>query len=458
MKKLATFEGVWALGIYAVGQFVSLIGSSLTGFALGVWLYLETGSVTPLALNAICMTLPGLLAAPVIGSLVDRWDRRLIIILSDTTAGVATLALFLLLSQDQLAVWHIYVATAVTSLANAFQQPAFAASIPLLVPKEHLGRANGLILGGNALAQIIAPVVAGFLLVAAGLQTIMIIDFLTYLVALIALVIVRFPRPKPGAEQAEGKGSVWQEAAYGWRYITERPGLRGLLIFFAGTNFISGLITVLVIPLILVTASPSILGTILTVGGFGMLVGALAMGIWGGPKQRIVGILGGVLVIGLCIMVIGLRPSVLLYGAAGFVFFFTLPVMDGSTQALFQTKVDTAVQGRFFALSTMIATAVKPLASLIAGPMADRVFEPAMAVNGRLANTFIGQLIGTGEGRGIGLLFIVIGLMTILFAVAGYAYPRIRFIESELPDALPDTILVEESPLSTQPNVASFSK
>ncbi len=451
MKKKLTFQGIRALGIYSVGQFVSLIGSSLTGFALSVWLYLETGSVTPLAVNAICLTLPGLLAAPIAGSLVDRWDRRVVIILSDTAAGVATLSLFLLLTLDQLALWHIYLATAVTSLANAFQQPAFTASIPLLVPKEHLGRANGLILGTNAMAQIIAPVVAGFLLVAVGLRTIMFIDFLTYLTALAALTVVRFPRPKPSGESDVAKGSVWQEAAYGWRYITKRSGLLGLLIFFAGTNFISGLITILVTPLVLAVASPTVLGTIMTVGGLGMLAGALTMGIWGGPKRRIIGIVGGIMVIGLCIMAIGLRPSVLLFGVAGFVFFFVLPIMDGSTQALFHTKVDTAVQGRFFALSTMIATAVKPLASLIAGPLADRVFEPAMAVNGTLATTLIGQLIGTGEGRGIGLFFVVIGLLTILFAAAGYAYPRIRFIERELPDAIPDNILVLEPALSESP-------
>jgi hypothetical protein len=367
---------------------------------------------------------------------------------SDTAAGVAMLSLFLLLTADQLEIWHIYLATAVVSLANAFQQPAFTASIPLLIPKEHLGRANGIIIGTNAIAQIIAPVVAGFLLVSIGLRNIMFVDFATYLIALMALLFVRFPRPKQNAESEVARGSVWHETAYGWRYIAKRPGLLGLLAFFAGTNFISGLITILVIPLVLSVASPTALGTIMTVGGFGMLAGALTMGVWGGPKRRVIGIFGGMLIIGICIIAIGLRPSTLLYGVAGFIFFFTLPIMDGSTQALFQTKVDTAVQGRFFALSAMIVSAVRPLANLIAGPAADNIFEPLLLANGPLANTIIGQSIGTGAGRGIGLLFIVIGLFTILLVTISYAYPRIRFIERELPDVIPDIRRTEEMPVA----------
>lgn len=438
MKKLLVFYGVKAFGIYSIGQLISLIGSSLTSFALSVWLYQQTGSVTPLAINAICLTLPGVLIAPVAGSLIDRWDRRIVIIVSDTAAAIATFSLFLLLSKNHLETWHIYAATVVTSLSAAFQQPAFNASIPLLIPKEHLGRANGMVIGANAIAQIIAPVIAGFLLVSVGLYRIMMIDFITYLAALLALTIVRFPRPEQATENKAVKSSVWTEAVYGWQYIAKRPGLFGLLLFFAGTNFISGLITILVVPLVLSTTSPTVLGTIMTVGGFGMLAGALTMGIWGGPKQRIIGIFGGMTIIGICIILIGLYPSTLLYSAAGFIFFFFLPIMDGSTQALFQTKVAADVQGRFFALSGMIATAVKPLANSLAGPLADNIFEPLMNAPDTPTLRIIGQIVGTGTGRGIGLLFIIIGVFTVFLVGISYAHPRVRRVEIELPDTLLD--------------------
>lgn len=431
-----TFYGMQAFTVYAVGQLISLIGSSLTGFALTVWLYQKTGSVTPLAINAVCLTLPGILIAPIAGSLVDRWDRRVVIIVSDTAAAITTFTLFWLLTNEQLLTWHIYLAAVITSLSTAFQQPAFTASIPLLVPKEHLGRANGVITGANALAQIIAPVVAGFLLITIELRGVMLIDFVTYLASLIALSLVRFPKPEKSDGNEHNKGSIWREAAYGWAYITTRPGLLRLMLFFACTNFVSGLITILVTPLILSTASPTVLGTIMTVGGFGMLAGALTMGIWGGPQKRVVGIFGGMFVIGLCIIAIGLPPSILLYTVAGFIFFFCLPIMDGSTQALFQTKVAADVQGRFFALSGMIATAARPIANLVAGPLADNVYEPLMRSDGVLGVTLIGNILGTGTGRGIGLLFINIGILTLVLVGVTYWNPNVRFIETELPDAI----------------------
>lgn len=417
------------------GQLVSLIGSGLTGFALGVWVYQRTGSVTQFALISLCTTLPLILISPLAGTLVDRWNRRWLMILSDSAAGLSTLAIALLLVAGRLEVWHIYLAAAWGSTFSAFQWPAYAAATTLLVPKKHLGRVSGMTQLGQAVAQLISPVLAGVLLVTIKLQGVILLDFTTFLCALVTLLLVRFPDAKTTAAPEAGKGSLLREAAYGLRYITVRPGLLGLLIFFAASNLLLGVVSVLATPLVLSFASPAVLGTILSIGGIGMLMGSLVMSIWGGPQRCINTLFGFMLLSGLCIMVAGLRPSVPLFALTTFLFFFGLPLINGSCQVIFHKKVAPDVQGRVFALNGAIAGASLPLAYMVAGPLADQVFEPLMAPNGPLVGS-IGQLIGVGPGRGIGLLFIVMGALTILVTVAAYQYPRLRLVESELPDAL----------------------
>jgi len=421
------------------GQMVSLIGSGLTGFALGVWVYQRTGSVTQFALISLFTTLPGIVISPIAGTLVDRWDRRWTMLLGDCGAGLSTLAIALLLFADRLELWHIYLATSVSSTCSAFQYPAYAAATTLLVPKQHLGRASGLLHLGQSVAQLISPVMAGILVVTVQIQGVILLDFATFLFALVTLLLVRFPKPQPETTQASkaGKGSLLREAAYGWTYITARPGLLGLLIFLATSNFLVGIVEVLATPLVLSFASAAVLGTVLSIGGSGMLVGSVVMSTWGGPVRLIKSVFGFTLLNGLCILVAGLRPSAKLFAVAAFLFFVGLPIINGSIQVIFQRKVVPDVQGRVFALMGAISGSSLPLAYLVAGPLADRVFEPLMTTGGLLAGS-IGQLIGVGPGRGIGLMFITLGALTMLVTVVAYQYPRLRLVEEELPDAIAD--------------------
>jgi DHA3 family macrolide efflux protein-like MFS transporter len=426
---LLVFLTVW------FGQLVSLIGSGLTGFGLGVWVYQRTGSVTLFALIAMCTTLPGIVLSSLAGALVDRWDRRLVMIVSDAVAGLTTLLVALLLLCDRLELGHIYLAMAINSVCSTFQWPAYVATVTLLVPPQHLGRANGLLQLGQAAGRILAPALAGLLVTWFQIHAVLLIDATTFLFALITLLRVRFPRPERRAASMVGEGSLVQEAAYGWRYIIERPGLFGQLLLFMVVNYLLGTVSVLATPLVLAFASPEILGTVLSIGGSGMLVGSVLMSLWGGPRPRIHGVLGFTLLIGLAMMLAGLRPSPGLFALAAFLFFFSLPIVDGSSLAIWQTKVEPSVQGRVLAVRNMIVWSSLPLAYLAAGPLTDRVFEPLLAADGLLASS-IGQLIGVGPGRGIGLLFIVMGILTVLVTIAGYLHPRLRWVEQELPDAL----------------------
>lgn len=417
------------------GQLVSLLGSGITRFSLGIWVYQETGSVTQFSLISLFAMLPSILLSPLAGVFVDRWDRRWTMIFSDSGAGLSTLTMGLLILAGRFEVWHIYLAVAVSSTFNAFQLPAYAATTTLLVPKQHLGRASGMVQTAEATSHLLSPILAGVLVVTIQIQGVILIDFLTFVFAAIALLLVRFPKPKITVEAQVGKGLLLHEAIYGWTYISTRPGLLGLLMFFATSNFLIGVVSVLFTPLVLSFTSATVLGTMFSLSGIGMLLGSLVMSAWGGIKHRIHSVLGFTLLNGLCILLGGLQPSVPVFFVAAFIYFFGVAVINSSDRAIWQSKVPLAVQGRVFAMRTMLAWASVPLAYLMAGPLADRVFEPLLAVGGPLAGS-IGRIIGVGKGYGIALLFVAIGILTILMVVGGYLYLPLRLLENQLPDAI----------------------
>lgn len=417
------------------GQTVSLIGSSLTNFGLGIWVYQHTKSITQFALVSLSIALPIILISPFAGALVDRWNRRWVMILSDLGSGLSTLAIAILLATNQLEIGHIYLATAISATCGAFQLPAYEASIAMLVPRQHLARANGLVEIGTALGQLIAPVLGGVLLVFIHLQGIIFIDFVTFLFAIIPLLLVSFADPQDIEEQEKQQENLLRSVIDGWQYIASRSGLLSLLIFTAVSNFIVGFVQVLFTPLVLSFASEIELGTVLSIGGMGMLIGSLAVSTWGGSQRHVLNVLGFTLLGGLSIVAAGMRTSVVLVAVAAFLFFFGLPISNSSSQVIFQKKVSPHIQGRVFALTGAIATSSLPLAYLVAAPLAEKIFEPLMSADGLLSSSF-GKMIGVGSGRGIGLLFIILGILTVLITIAAYQYPRLRFVDDELPDAI----------------------
>lgn len=436
LKNFRSFTG--GMGVFLLvwfGQLISLIGSGLTNFALGVWVYQRTGSVTQFSLILLFAMLPTVLISPIAGALVDRWNRRWCMILSDSGAGLTTVALALLLATGSLEIWHLYVAVSLSSVFKAFQLPAYTASTSLLVPKEHLLRASGMVQSSEACAQLISPLLAGVLLGIVQLQGVILIDFATFLFAVTTLFLVRFPDAKTSAVPKEGTTSLWREAIEGWTYIAVRPGLLTLLVVFAINNFVFGVIEVLFTPLILTFTSVTVLGTIQSLGGAGMLLGGVVMSVWTGPRPLIRGVFGFAFLSQLCVLALGLRTDAALFAQANFLFFLSIPFVNGYFNAIFLRKVAFDIQGRVFATINMVCFSCIPLAYVVAGPLADRIFEPLMAADGLLAGS-IGQIIGVGPGRGIGLLFITMEVLAMLITFAAYRYPRLRFIEDELPDAI----------------------
>jgi DHA3 family macrolide efflux protein-like MFS transporter len=425
---------------FVVSQTTSMFGTSLTGFALGVWVYQTTGSVTRFALIAFCTMLPGILLSPIAGALVDRWDRRWTMAVSDLGSGLCSLLIAILLWQGALQIWHIYVLMALSSTLGAPQMLAFNASIPLLVPQRQLSRANGIFQLGSAAAEVGAPAVAGVLVAWAGVQAALLIDFLTCIIAIGLLLSVRIPRLErpPAAEGAEGAGgkkrSILAEAAEGWTCIRANRGLLALMLMFTFLNLSRGSVTVLATPLVLAFSSPEVLGRVLSIGACGMVVGGVLMTVWGGPRRRMLGIFTAMFVYGIMIFLGGLRPNVMLITVSCFLLLSTGPFINGLGQALWHVKVPPGLQGRVTAMRRLFSWSALPVAYLVSGPLSDRLFEPSMARGGALAET-AGRLFGTGPGRGIGLFMGIQGLCTLALLLACWLYRPLRNLDEETPDA-----------------------
>jgi MFS family permease len=422
-----TFFIVW------FGQLVSLVGTQLTAFGLSIYIFQVTGSVTQLASIMLASLLPRLVVGPFAGALVDRWDRRYAMILSDLGAGIGTLALVVLYYTDHLSMWTIMLAVGFSGIFQAFQWPAYQAAMQVLVPKEQFSRAAGLVQLAEALGNIGGPVLAGMLLVAGGIGLVFLFDVLSFLFAVGTLLLVRFPRPAESADGAEGTGTIWQETKYGFVYLWRRHGLFALMVFFALINLVFGFIGPLFISLGLSLTGAAGLGWAFAIASTGMVAGSIVASVWKGFDHKIAGILttGGAL--GFAMVLVAGRASIVWVTAAVWLGMSVLPVISATSQALWLTKVEPDLQGRVAAVRATVAQSMIPIAYLLVGPLADHVFEPLMADGGALAGP-VGDVIGSGQGRGYALFFAVLGSIVVGMSVLAWLYPPLRNVERDIPD------------------------
>lgn len=432
------FTGFTAFTLVWLGQLVSVLTTQMSGFALSIWIYEKTNSATALGLAQVFFITPFLIISPIAGAMVDRYDRKWMMALSDMSAGVATLALLALQAAGMLEIWHLYAAALLQGLGNAFQWPAYSAAISLMVPKEQLGRANGMMSLVEAGPAVLAPLMAGALLPVIGLTGILGLDVITFVAAVLVLLVVIVPKPQASSVGAQASGSILKEAAFGFRYIFARPGLLGLqLLFFAGNLFL-GISNTLAQPFILAkTGNDELtLGLVLSVGAIGSVGGAILMSAWGGFKRRVYGVLGGWMVVALGVLIVGLSSGVVGWIIGAMIMFSIGPIMNASNQAIWQSKVEPDVQGRVFSARRLIAWFSNPISPIIAGVLADQVLEPGMRQGGALAPLF-SPLVGTGPGSGMALLFVVVACLTALIGVLAFMVPAVREVETRLPDAMP---------------------
>jgi DHA3 family macrolide efflux protein-like MFS transporter len=427
---------MFGFSIVWLGQLVSVSGSGMTRFALTLWVYEQTGSATALAVVAVFSFAPAVIFSPIAGVIVDRVSRKKVMIASDFAAGLSTVALLVLYSTGHLQIWHLWAAGFFASAFESFQFPAYSSAITTMIDKKHFTRANSMLSMVESASLIIAPIAAGALYYTLGINGIMLIDIATFVFAIGMLLLVIIPNPVQTAVGRASRGNLLTESAFGFRYIYSKPSLLGLLLIFFATNFTFGLAMILFQPMILARTGQNalILGTIGTMFGVGGVVGGLVVAAWGGFKRRIHGVLLGLILESLFgLIIMGVGQSLPLWAAGAFLAMFFMPLINGSSQAIWQAKVSPDIQGKVFATRRLIAQISAPVAMILGGRLADVVFEPAMAPGGALAPVF-GPLVGTGPGAGMGLLFVFAGILGVIVALAGYLVPVVRQVESRLPD------------------------
>ncbi len=424
-----TFLIVW------FGQVISLVGSSLTWFGISIWVFLESGSVTQLAVILLASQLPRILLSPIAGTFVDRWDRRWAMILSDAGAGAGTLVMVALYLTGNLTIPALAAIGAVSGAFQAFQYPAYQAATTLLVPKERYSRASGMVQLAEAIGNLVAPVLGGIMITVGGLGLLVAIDVVTFSFAVVTLLIVKFPKPPVSEAGAQSAGTVWQETLFGFTYVYQRKGLFGLLVYFAAINLAFGAIMPLITAYLLSFTDAATMGILFSLGATGMLVGSVIASTWRGVEHKVAGILVSGAVLGGAVGFVGLVTSLPMVVLGIFFAMFTLPLANSFSQAIWMSKVDPDVQGRVFATRSAIAGAAVPVSLVLVGPIADRIMVPLMTGTSSFG-LWLQGIFGSGETAAYGLFFVVVGLSVIAISGVTWLVVPVRHLERDIPDAV----------------------
>ncbi|MFJ1542794.1 amino acid adenylation domain-containing protein [Micromonospora chalcea] len=419
------------------GQLISSTGSALTAFALPIWLFNRTGSVANLGLLWALALICGVLMLPVAGALVDRVSRRRIMMTASCFAGSVQLVLAALLWTDNLALWHIYMLVALSSVAGSFQRIAFQSAVPQLVPKRYLGHAMGITQLSTGVATLLMPAFAAGLLATIELKGILLVDVASYVFAVLTLAVVRFP----DALGWRPRERLLVAIANGMRYSWRHRGFRLMLGYFALGNIFLAPALVLITPLVLSFGSPTQVAQVALAEAVGAVLGGILMSLWGGPrKRRMIGVLIGNLGTAIGCVLIGLDASVAMI-CVGFCWLaMSMTTAQSIYATIVQVKVPQRFHGRVFSLNQTISWSTLPIGFALLAPGATALFEPMLAPGGALAGT-VGAVIGTGPGRGIGFAYICFGAALVLVTLGGFAIRLLRRFDIEVEDSLPDDLI-----------------
>lgn len=419
-KSFGKFLIIW------LGEFISSIGSGLTAFALGVYVFQMTGSATSVALVTLFAFLPSILLAPVAGVLADRFDRRLMMMIGDGCSALGLIFILVQISTGNIMVWHICLGVAISSVFTALLEPSYKATITDLLTEEQFSQASGLVQLAASAKYLLSPIIAGFLLTVTGIETILVMDISTIVITVLSIMFVR--KNLQSVKKEQEKQNFSQDLAEGWNTIAEKKGILLLIVIMSVATFYIGFVQTLFTPMILSFADTKTLGTVESIGAIGMLISSLILGIFKLTKKYSMELVLGIGAAGVFIAFIGMTTNIYFLTAAAFLFFAALPFINTSADVLIRKNIDNEKQGRAWGIIGILSQLGYVVAYAISGILADYVFNPLLVEGGLLAST-VGKVIGIGEGRGIGLLFIVSGIFIVILAVIISRIKSIRMLE-----------------------------
>lgn len=404
MKKFIT---IW------IGELISSIGSGMTAFAVSIYVYQLTGSVSMVSLVALLAFLPMILLSPVGGILADRYDRRLLMILGDSLSVIGLLIIFVSIQKGYEGVLPIYIGVTISSVFISLLGPAYKATVTDLLSEAEYARASGMVQIAANSKYLISPFIAGLILTVADIRTILLLDMATFFVTVFTIALVRksIYTSKPTRDNL----GFLREFKEGLRSITSDNGVSSLVLLLALMCFFIAFIQTLMKPMILSFADVKTLGFMESLSAVGMLIGSAVIGIVNIKNHYSKILTISLLVAGICMALIGTTTTIWLIVVFFMALFTALPFVNTCADVLIRIKIPNDVQGRAWGMISLLTQIGFVAAYAICGVLTDYVFEPMLMEEGILAGS-VGRVIGTGEGRGIGLMLIIAGLLMVASA------------------------------------------
>jgi len=419
-KSFGRFMVLW------VGDFYANIASGLTAFALGIYMFELTGTATSVALTILFAFLPAMLLNPVAGVLADRFDRRLMMIIGDGCSALGLVYILLCIMSGHVSEWQVYLGVGISSVFIALLEPAYKATITDLLTKEQFAKASGLVQLAGSSKFLLSPFIAGFLLTITDIRTILIIDISTIAVTVPITMFIKKRIASAAAER--DKQGFFIEFADGWRAISSNKGLLLMILIISIMTFYIGFLQTLFTPMLLAFTDAKTLGIVESISAVGMLVSSLLLGVFTITRKYVNQLVAGLIAAGLFIAMFGFTTSVFIITLSGFLFFASLPFINTSADVLIRANIPNDKQGRAWGMIGILSQFGYVAAYAISGVLADQVFNPLLRENGALASS-VGRIIGVGDGRGIGLMLIISGLMLVISAIIMGKIRSIRTLE-----------------------------
>lgn len=407
------------------GQLVSAIGSGLTSFGLGIYVFQQTGKASAMALVTLLAFMPSILLSSFAGVLADRYDRRLLMVLGDSLSALGLVFILICMLGGEVQLWQICVGVTISSVFSSLLDPAYKATVSDLLSEEQYTKASGLVQLAGSAKFLISPIIAGFLLAVSDIKLLLMIDICTIFVTVLTTFVVRRGLASKTCEQTK---SFIREFKEGWYAVSKNRGVLVLVMITSVLTFFLGFIETLSIPMLLAFTNSSVIGTIETIVASGMLVSSVIIGFFSIKKDYVKILSVALFCEGIFMVAFGFRENIILICVSGFFFFAMMPFANTTLDFLVRTNIDNSVQGRAWSLIGIISQLGFIASYALSGVLADYVFTPLL-VDGGLLTDSVGKIIGTGTGRGTGLLIIVAGMLLCVTSVTLYNLKSVRNLE-----------------------------